>query len=248
MSGVETTPCLMWAAFAISCTVASQAYEAARACWCCSGHKDPPNAEEDAPAPLPAPSPHGQRPLLALPPPHTDVDGPKGELVLPPPPLYPPSEDETDVPGNTRLNQAPAKDEEDAGKASTDIYEALAKRPGDELTPPAPSPKEDTNNDTADITVCTAVPVRRLFTVVRCMQWLSLLIFAAMAYNLRLENSSLHAALQYMASMAIVSVDSFTNTIERTFGASQAPEPIPQTWESLIQEVMVYVQSAFQGE
>ena len=166
--------------------------------------------------------------------------------------MYTPPEDETDVPSNVdnRLNQAPAKDEEDAiGKASIDTNEALAKRPGDELTPPAPSPKEDTTNDaTADITVCTAVPVRRLFTAVRCMQWLSLLIFAAMAYNLRLENSSLHAALQYMASMAIVSVDSLTKTVETTFGVSQVPEPIQQTWESLIQETIVYVQSAFQGE
>ena len=59
---------------------------------------------------------------------------------------------------------------------------------------------------------------------------------------------SLHAALQYMASMAIVSVDSLTKTVETTFGVSQVPEPIPQTWESLIQETIVYVQSAFQGE
>ena len=165
-----------------------------------------------------------------------------------PPPIY----DETDVPGNVdnpRLNQAPAKDEEDAGKASTDIYEALAKRPGDELTPPAPSPKEDTTNDTAaDIGVLHAPdggeqPANRHGSAA-----VSLLIFAAMAYNLHLETSSLHAALQYMASMAIVSVDSLTKTVETTFGASQVPEPIQQTWESLIQETIVYVQSAFQGE
>ena len=77
--------------------------------------------------------------------------------------MYTPPEDETDVPSNVdnRLNQAPAKDEEDAiGKASIDTNEALAKRPGDELTPPAPSPKEDATNDAAndDAAVCTAVP------------------------------------------------------------------------------------------
>ena len=87
-------------------------------------------------------------------------------------------------------------------------------------------------------------------TGLSAMQWLSLLIFATIAYSLHNDNSGVHTALQQMGSMAIVSVGSLTKTIEESFGASEAPAPpdLSQTFETLIQEAVVYVQNAFQGD